>query len=305
VVAVSLIYLPAFLILIDQAPTWVKSSWLRFAPGKVPAGLATLFAVPGLAPALATLAAAMIGVMTLMRARAGARAATALLLLALLPVALALLASLTVAPLFLERTLSPVTVPMLLLLSAALGIASRYRRVVAALLLVILLPAALADRQASLLPPVEDWYGAVRWLQPRLGPGDVVWAYPNESALPLDYALRDMRVAMPVRPIPAPVPAFGWPGTYPTGGRGAPALYPAGIAAITGDAAARAPKTIWLLSLAGDRYDPSGLMAAALGRSRAVVARYDDGGIDVVGLRRRDGAPTARPAVPASAAEAR
>jgi len=286
-VLVGLVYLPAVLILADQAPTWAHSSWLKFDPAGIGDALSTIYLLPGAAVTVAGLSAMAIGGVVL--ARRGAMAAgAALLVLGLLPTALSLVASLTVAPVFLARTLSPTTVPMLLLMGASLACALQWRRIIMALLLVVLLPFAWSDYRTTRLPPPEDWRGTVAWLSAHIKPGDIVWAYPNEGALPLRYAARDLHRDLPVRQIPADVPALAFPGAHPAGGRGAVSLSATQIDALMRSDAAQRPPTIWLLGLASEIYDPADLMGYALGRTRVPIARFRRDGIAVVGFARRD-----------------
>ncbi|WP_419826012.1 hypothetical protein [Sphingomonas sp.] len=286
-IVAGLLYLPALLITLGQAPTWTQSTWLRFLPSTLPDEFALLYANwhRG-APTLALLVALAGLAMLARRGGWGARAALALAVLAFLPAAASIALSATVAPVFLVRTLSAAAVPGFLLVAAGLAAPGPWRFAAApfaACLLVSDLGVAwaLAHR-----PPLQDWYGTIDWLKPRFRPGDVVWAYPNEGALPLAAALRDEHAALSVRPIPAPVPAFGSGGYFPTGSRGVVSLYPPQIAALMATPAARTPPTIWLLRLGALRYDPGDRMARALAADRMLVARFRSGQIDLIGLRR-------------------
>jgi hypothetical protein len=151
----------------------------------------------------------------------------------------------------------------------------------------------LIDRQEAQAGPPQDWYGTIAWLAPRMAPGDVVWAYPNEGALPLAYALRDQRRTMPLLQVPAPMPALASPGYHPTGSMGAVSLYPAQIDTLMRTDAARRPPTIWLLRLTGNLYDTNDNMLHALERDRVVVGRFQTRQIDMIGLRRKDLPPVA------------
>jgi mannosyltransferase len=284
---VGLVYLPAALISTDQAPTWAHSSWLSFDPAKLGDALSTIYLLPGTAVAVAGVFAMAVGGIVLAR-RGAMSVGVALLVLGLLPTTLSLVASLTLAPVFLARTLSPAAVPMLLLMGASLAIAPQWRRIMMALLLVVLLPFAWADYRTIRLPPPEDWRGTVAWLSAHIKPGDIVWAYPNEGALPLRYASRDLHRDLPVRQIPADIPALAFPGSHPAGGRGAVSLSAAQIDALMRSDAARNPPTIWLLGVASEIYDPADLMGRALGRTRVPIARFRRDEIEVVGLARRD-----------------
>ncbi len=286
---VGLLYLPAALILRDQAPSWIQSSWLTFRPDKLLDDLATIYLTPSLVILSAGVTLLAIGITVAVRRGAGS-AAAALLVLGFLPTSLALLTSWTLAPVFLPRTLSPSTIPILILIAGSLGIAPRWRQIVAALGLILILPFTRVDFQTMGLPPTEDWRGAVAWLSAHMNPGDVIWAYPNDGALPLTYAMRDLHRAFAVRQIPTNVPAIGYPGVHPDGGRATIALSVRQIDALVRTEAPRVHSTIWLLGLS-----PNDLMKNALGRSRTPIAYFERDAIKIVGMARRDA-----PATPAS-----
>lgn len=291
---VALAYLPGLFILIDQAPTWVKTTWLRFTmDGLFADRIATLYAVPEW-EGLAAVPLAGLALAALRAAPAGRRLAAALLILALLPLLLSIGLSLTVAPVFITRTMTPVAVPALLLLAigaAAWDGAGRWLGWGALLILASNMLAA--DVRARAYGPMQDWYRTADWLARRFRPGDQVFAYPNEGALPLAYALRDKGLPYPIRAIPAPVPAFAdYGGWYPTGSRGVVSLPPARLHAIAAEPATRAVPTIWLLRLGAETYDPGDVFLRALKRDRHPVRRWRDGPIDIIGLGRNQPSPS-------------
>lgn len=285
---VAAAYLPGLLILADQAPTWVRSTWLRFGLDGLRDHLPMLYASPGwpllAAPVLVGLAARAAWGLA-----AGRRLIALLLVLALVPVIASVILSLTVAPVFITRTMTPAAVPALLLF--ALGTGAFVRGVPAILglggALILALNMLAVDVQARLAGPMQDWRGAVAWLAPRFRPGDAILAYPNEGALPLAYALRDAGLAYPIRPIPGPVPTFdvagGW---YPTGSRGVVSLPRPALHAIATAPQTRAIPTIWLLRLGAATYDPGDVFLDELHQGRRVVRRFVHGPIDIVGLAR-------------------
>ena len=134
-------------------------------------------------------------------------------------------------------------------------------------------------------PPTENWYGAVAWLKTRVAPGDVIYAYPNEGALPLSYALRDKGITLPIRPIPGPVPANDPTGWHPTGSRGVVSLPQYRLEAIAADAQSRKTKTIWLLRLGASTYDKGDGFLKALLRTRRPIGRWQQDPINIIGLR--------------------
>lgn len=296
--AVGLIYLPALMILREQAPDWVASSWLSFTTASLPARVGQIYLDWNLWGRLIGLAAALMAIGLLLGRIGGRRLTAILILLAGVPMALSLLLSLTVAPVFLDRTLSPVVVPAMLLVATGLVWSAQRAWLGWLALLVIAGSMAGIDRLQMKMGPPQDWYGTIAWLEPRLERGDRVWAYPNEGALPLDYALGDEGRRWPVRSIPGPVPAFGSGGFFPSGSRGVVSLHPRQIAALMATAGAKAPPTIWLLRLNAPIYDPDDGMLHALEQDRRVAAHFRRGPIDLVGLRRKDLGPAVATAGP-------
>lgn len=284
---VALLYLPALRILLDQAPTWVRSTWLRFGLGELADHLPMLYAAPGW-PCLAALMLVVLATGAAWRLPAGRRLPAMLLILALLPVLLSVAVSLAVAPVFITRTMTPVAVPALVLFAIGAAAWRDWRRWLGLGGTLMLCANMLAvDAQARAAGPMQDWYGTVDWLAARFRPGDVVFAYPNEGALPLSYALRDRHRAVPIRAVPTPVPSFderdAW---YPTGSRGVVSLSRARLRAIAEEPATRAVPTIWLLRLGRETYDPGDAFLLELQRGRHVVRTWQAGPISIIGLAR-------------------
>lgn len=291
---VALVWLPALLILADQAPMWVKSTWLKFSFDAMIWRLALLWAAPGM---IATVVGAVLGLggfVAALRLREGWRLALALALLAGLPVALSILLSVLVTPVFIVRTMTPVAVPALVLLSiGAVGLVGEAlwlrlgRWALLAAFAILAIQMAILDKRARDGGPMQNWYGTVDWLAARYRPGDQLWAYPNEGALPFDYAVRDRGMHILTRPIPTAIPTLdGGPGAWnPTGSRGVFSLPPARLEAIArgGDGI----RTIWLLRLGANAYDKGDVLLHALERNRVRVGRWKSGPIEIIGLRRR------------------
>jgi hypothetical protein len=292
---VGLIYLPAFLIMVHQATTWVSSTWLIFRWANVPVAIGEIYLDWNIWTRLIGVLVAVIGSSLLLRRIGGGRVLIILLLMAVMPVLLSILLSATVSPVFLTRTLSPAAIPALMLVAIGLVWPSRWLWAGLLPLSAIVGSMARIDGQEARAGPPQDWYGTVAWLAPRVAPGDVVWAYPNEGALPLAYALHDQRRRLPLLQVPAAMPALTSPGYNPTGSRGVVSLYPAQIAALMRADAARRPPTIWLLRLTANLYDPGDIMLRALAAQRTPVAHFQAGPIDVTGFRRRDLPPVAAP----------
>ena len=294
-VVVILLYLPGLAMLLDQAAVWSESSWLRFGARGVPDTLVALYAAPGW-PVGAAILLFGLAAMALVRIAGGTRLLLMLAMLAFVPVVLAIILSLTVAPVFLARALSPVAVPALLLLAVGGAAFADWRRWAALAAVVALCSNMLAvDVQARAAGPIQDWYGTVAWLAQHFRPGDRILAYPNEGALPLRMALHDKGLALPVRAIPGEVPAFDPTGWHPTGSRGVVSLPRWRLRRIADDPATRGIPTIWLLRLGAATYDKGDVFLHELHRGRYIVRSWQDGPIDIVGLRRL---PTPPPAPP-------
>jgi mannosyltransferase len=208
--------------------------------------------------------------------------------LACFPVLLSVLLSVMVAPVFIARTMTPVAVPALLLFAIGTAGCADARRWLGLGGAFVLGANMLAvDIQARAARPMQDWYPTVAWLQARFRPGDQIFAYPNEGALPLAYALRDRGMVLPTRPIPTAVPSFDEPGgIYPNGTRGVVSLPRARLRAIADESRTRKVPTIWLLRLAAPTYDPGNIFLHELSRGRRIVSVWQDGPIDLIGLRR-------------------
>lgn len=280
---VALLYLPALAILLDQAPTWVAKTWLQFSWTGLWSRVAMLYTVPGW-QGLTALALAILAAIALWpRDR---RLLAMLLILALVPLALSIALSVTIAPVFITRTMTPVAVPTLLLL--AIGAAGS-RPVWLGPIVAFALAANLiaVDIQVRANGPMQDWYRAVAWLQRHVRPGDRILAYPNEGALPMERALRDKGLDWPVDPIPAPVPALGEVGTHPTGSRGVLSLSPERLHAIAQSPTVKAIPTIWLLRLGEKTYDPGDVMLHEIAAGRRFAGSYTDSAIKIAGWRRK------------------
>ena len=277
---VALVVLPAFLILLDQAPTWQKSTWLRFHWDGIDQALYTIYGLSGFG---AFVIAALIIGSAIFKAAKGERPTwLALLALAFVPMLFSLLITLTIAPVFLSRTLAPLSIALILLVGAGAAAPSLFSRAAfGALMLLTTIQMVALQRQ----PPTENWYGAAAWLKARVAPGDMIYAYPNEGALPFSYALRDKGITLPIRSIPGPVPANDPTGFHPTGSRGVASLPQYRLETIAADAQSQKIRTIWLLRLGASTYDRGGGFLKALSRTRKPIGRWNQDPIDIIGLR--------------------
>lgn len=284
------IWLPGALILLDQAPTWISSTWLKFSFDGLGARLSLLYSGPGDDMRIAAVVLGFSGIAALARLPAGRRLALALLILALLPALLSILISMTIAPVFIIRTMTPLAIPAIVLMGVgAVGLAGLWRWPALAALIWLVAQSASVDIRARHGGPMQNWYGAVHWLQARWRPGDMVYAYPNEGALPFDRAVRDLGLPIRSRAIPTDIPALNPPpgSWYVSGSRGVPSLDRAHLRAIAQEPFTRAVPTVWLLRLGPWAYDKGDVFVEELSRDREDVGQYRSGPIDIVGLRRR------------------
>jgi uncharacterized membrane protein len=299
---VAALYLPALRIMLDQAPTWISSTWLKFSFTGLQTKLAALYALPGLWQELAALLLALLAVRALLRMRDGWRVAVALAALAIVPVAVSIALSVWIAPVFIMRTMTPVAVPAILLLATgATAQRGAWRWPALGALLLIVSQTIVVDIHARRAGGQQDWYGTVRWVAARFRPGDIVYAYPNEGALPFDFAARDLSLDLPSRAVPTPVPSLGVGGWNPTGSRGVVSLSRDRLRAIARSPEAEAVPTIWLLRLGPWAYDKGDVFLEELSHDRRRVGRWQSGPIDIIGLRK----VSPGPAAPAGAAAAR
>jgi mannosyltransferase len=274
---VGLVYLPAFLMMRAQAAAWATATWLHFDPGAVPDQLAETYGLGGLAGLAMAVALILLAFRPEKKGRQDVMLAFAIC--ALLPVLLSILISMTALPVFLQRTLSPVGVPLAILIAIA-ATGHRYGRVLGIGLFALMLATSVLSKQ---LPARQDWKGAIAFIARDAQPGDRVYAYPNDGALPFRYAARDNGLALPVRAIPGDFPSDDPDGSAVTGTRGVLALPQARLAAIAGDSQSSAARTIWLLRL-GRGFDQGDALLNALKVNRVQTGRWQKGAIDIIRL---------------------
>jgi hypothetical protein len=295
---VILIWSPALFILLDQAPTWISSTWLKFSTNNLWRRVTLIWSGPSDDLRFAALVLAIGALWLLSRSNIGRRLAAALLILAILPVALSIILSATVAPVFIIRTMTALAGPAVILLAigaagfdgTGVGKVARWIMAIAAIFLIVQegTDDTLTRIQAK---PQEDWHAAVRWLMPRYRPGNIILAYPNESALPFARAARDLGAEMAMRPIPGPVPVLHPPpgSWYVSGSRGVPSLDQAHLRAIANAPAIRTAPTIWLLRGGPWAYDKGDVFLKELeATGRAQSGHFFLFPIDIIGLRRAD-----------------
>lgn len=289
--AIGLLYAPALYILFDQAPTWIRSTWLKFGTDDLWRTVTSIHAGPGDEMRIGALVLVVAGLTTLGRSAIGRRIAAMLLILGLLPALLSILISATIAPVFIVRTMTPLAVPAIILMGiGTVGLIGPARWASFAAFVWLVAQQADLSIQMRRAPPMQDWYRAIAWIQRQYRPGDVVFAYPNEGALPFDRAVRDLRLDMPSVPIPSAVPTLNPPpgSWYPTGSRGVVSLDKAHLQAIADAPRTRAIPTIWLLRLGPWAYDKGDVLLDDLSEGRTSIGSYEDGPIIIDGLRRDD-----------------
>lgn len=288
--------LPALLILRDQAGTWTQSTWLAFIPSSLPFFTGLIFGWHGLFGITAGLFLASLGLFVMGSTRG--RLAFALFTLALLPIILSALISYTIAPVFLVRTLAACSVAMTLIMALGASMGMLPRAVVS----VLFAYQIVTNLQIQNHAPDQNWYGAARWLAAHVGPGDIVYAYPNEGALPLRLALRDLKLAVPIRDIPSGIPAHDPKGWYPTGSRGVQSLSPERLTEIAGDETSRNSPTIWLLRYNLRFYDKADTFLTIMKQQRIELQHFSDRDIDIRGMQRAPGvASSSQPTPPQQA----
>jgi mannosyltransferase len=265
---VTLLYLPCLAMVLNRAGDW-GTGWLRWQPVML-LRLIGLYTVPYEAVAAGALAAVAI---LLLAKRAlqsaleqrGWNADKALLVLWWGPPLLAATISILFVPVFLPRTLAGTVIPAYLCIAFALARtqAPRERLILGAAICVGFVAGSV---QMALRPPAEAWDQVGDYLARSVRTNDLVWLYPNDSALPLREA--NAHAAGKARGLPGDYPAVGFKGPIRAG---SPA-----VVSLTGDQArqiASAPalrntRVIWLVTRQARLFDPRGELPAALRKVR-------------------------------------
>lgn len=262
---VGLVWLPAFLTLLEQRRVWTHT-WLRFSPAAVPDGLAQGLAAPGAGAILIFLLAAL-GISALLRDPERRPAGLLLLFVALGPALATILLSSVSTPVFLPRTLVPSVLPLLLL--AAAGAASLKRPLFECIAAVAALAVlAIASTLTIARPPEERWDALSRWLDGHVRPGEEVWLMPNELSLPLGYARGGAPLAVRVEQLPAPFPAPDHPGPHYSGTLAVPGMTGADAVQAIAGAEARHVTGVWVVTRFSGLFDPADALRRRLGPAR-------------------------------------
>src|SRR6185312_5030883 len=216
--AIVLLYLPCLWIKAGRTRDW-GSGWLTWSPAK----LLTLISIYGVPVEVLTIGSAVAALILFLSAKRAISAGFSerdwsadrvLLLLWWGPPIVTALISALYMPVFLPRTLTPTLVPYYLAVSAALARIAfpRERMLLTAGLMLTLVPSSVA---MALRPATEQWDQVEAFLSRSVRPGDVVWLYPNDSALPLRAA--GPHSVYPRQGIPADYPALGVKGPIRAG----------------------------------------------------------------------------------------
>lgn len=281
-ITVAFAYLPCALLMMGRAHDW-EMNWLRWSWDKL-IQLFILYSIPMDVMTIGAVVAAIAMLLLAKRAivhaltRKGWNSDRALLLLWLGPPLLAALVSALFVPIFLERTLAGTLAPAYVALAGALARieAPRERRLMAAALVVTLLPTAL---QTSLRPATERWNDVASFLSRNVEPEDQVWLYPTDSALPLARSGWTSRA--PVRLIPEPFPTLNAHGPIRAGWPAVVSVTAGRAAALADDPALTRVPIIWLVSRQSGIFDPKGDMPHALAQVRRAGTPQDWGYIEV------------------------
>ncbi len=283
---VALLYLPCLLMIARRVGDW-GTGWLSWSPSML-LQLLGLYTVPAEVLTIGSAIAGLVMILLVKRAvesaliRPGWGAERALLLLWFGPPLLAALFSQFVMPIFLLRTLAATLVPAYLAIGSALASVEKgaERFFLAAALTITLLPSGI---QVSARPPMEKWDEAASYLRRNVRPGDQLWLYPNDSALPL----HETGASIPMRGIPGDYPAKRIKGLIRAGSPAVVSVTRAQANAIARDPALREVPVIWLVTRQIGIFDPKNDLSTALGGVRRRGAAQDWGYISVTAFYRR------------------
>jgi mannosyltransferase len=268
---VLLAYVPCLAMIASRAGDW-GTGWLSWNPEMI-LQLVSLYVVPVEVLTIGSAFAALVIVLLAKRAiqqgltSPGWTADKALLLLWWGPALLAIFISQLLIPVFLPRTLAATLVPAYLALAGALARveSSRERLALAAALLITLTPSAV---QVALRPATEPWDEVAAFLNRSVAPGDEVWLYPNDSALPLREAGAKVRM----RGVPADYPAIGIEGPIRAGSPAVVSLTGPQALRRAGAAQASNAPAIWLVTRQSGLFDPANELPTALAQARRAGA---------------------------------
>lgn len=284
--AVTLLYLPCLALMVGRAGDW-GTGWLSWDPSML-LQLISLYTVPFEVFSAAGAIAAVVVILLAKRAIQegldvrGWSADRAVLLLWWGPPVLAAIVSQLAIPVFLIRTLTPTVVPAALALSAAVARSesAKERFAFTAALAIMLTTVSL---QIALRPAAEQWGEVAGFLDGNVRPGDKVWLYPNDSALPL----REAGISVPMHGIPGDYPAVGFKGPIRAGSPAVVSLTASQAQQVATHPALRTVPVIWLVTRQSNLFDPHDEVPGALSRVRRPGAATRWGYIAVQPFYRR------------------
>ncbi|NUQ18662.1 MAG: hypothetical protein HOP95_09455, partial [Sphingomonas sp.] len=137
--------------------------------------------------------------------------------------------------------------------------------------------------QIAVRPATEAWDQVGGYLRRNVAPGDQVWVYPNDSALPL----REAGTTTALRGIPGDYPAVGIVGPVRAGSPAVVSVTAAQARAIAEDPNVRDVPTIWLVTRQSGVFDPKHELPDALADVRRPGAAVEWGYINVRPYYRR------------------
>ena len=263
------LYLPCLWLIAGRTGDW-GSGWISWEPEML-LTLLSIYGVPVEVLTIGSAVAALILFLLAKRAIAfgikgrGWNADRALLVLWWgVPLTTALVSALIV-PVFLPRTLTATLVPFYLVVAAALARteSTKERLALAAALAVTLFPSTIA---MALRPATEPWDQVDAFLQGNVHPGDIVWLYPNDSALPLRAA--GPRSAYPRHGIPADYPALDVVAPRHAGSPAVPSMTAESMQRLMHSTEGSRARTIWLVTSQEQYFDPHNELARALSAAR-------------------------------------
>ena len=286
--AITFFYLPCLALIAGRTGDW-GSGWLTWKPEML-LTLLGLYGVPIEVLTIGSAVAALILFLLAKRAvvdgfaQRGWTADRAVLLLWWgPPLATATISALFI-PLFLPRTLTATLVACYLAVAAALARteSAKERVVLGIALAVTLLPSTVA---MALRPATEAWDQVDAYLRQNVHAGDVVWLYPNDSALPLRAA--GPQSTYPRRGIPADYPAIGIKGPIRAGSPAVVSLTRDGADHFAARPETQAIQTIWLIECQPGFADPAADVPHALAQTRRAGPKIRWGYITVQPFTRR------------------
>jgi mannosyltransferase len=278
---VAILYLPCLLMILNRAGDWGGSGWLTWKPVMM-LQLLSLYAVPVEVLTVGSAVSALVLILVAKRAiQAGVQASgwnaeRALLVLWWGPPVLAIVISQLAIPIFLPRTLAATLIPAYLAIAGAFARIEddRERLLLSAALSITLFPSAV---QMALRPATEDWRDVTAYLERNVRPGDQVWLYPNDSALPLHEA----GLRLPVRGVPGDYPATGFKGPIRAGSPAVVSLSQVQARALAAKAGKDAAPVLWLVTRQSAIFDPKDDVPRALANERRAGRMQEWGYINV------------------------